>query len=111
VTYVKESGKKIEETFYGKYLGKFMKHLDHKKSSTMPDWIRLPQNGTTCPHSGLNRSAMDKLVRAQQCNNFRPPVESRILKMQGQKRGIRLISYSSLVKHLASLPDTQEVSL
>jgi hypothetical protein len=87
-----------------------MKHLDHKKSPTVPDWIRLPQNGTSCPYSSLNRSAMDKLVRPQQCNNFDPPVESRILKMQGQKRGIRLISYSSLTKHLASLPDTQEVS-
>jgi hypothetical protein len=54
---------------------------------------------------------MDKLVRPQPCNNFDPPVESRILKMQGQKRGIRLISYSSLTKHLAALPDTQEVSL
>jgi hypothetical protein len=30
--------------------------------------------------------------------------------MQGQKRGIRLISYSSLMKHLASLPDIQELS-
>jgi hypothetical protein len=49
-----------------------MKHLDNIKSPTVPDWVRLPQNGTTCPHSGLNRSAMDKLVRAQQCNNFDP---------------------------------------
>jgi hypothetical protein len=47
---------------------------------------------------------MDQLVRPQSCNNFNPPVVSRILRAKGQKRGIRLIDYRSLVEYLNSLP-------
>lgn len=47
---------------------------------------------------------MDQLVRPQECNDFRPPVVSKILRAKGQKRGIRLISYESLMAYLNSLP-------
>ncbi len=79
-----------------------------QEAPSRPDWIRLPRNGTVCPHSGLNRSAMDKLVRAQAINDFRPPVKSKVLKLAGDKRGIVLINYRSLLDFLDSLPSGQE---
>jgi hypothetical protein len=73
-------------------------------TSNKPDWIRLPRNGTVCPHSGLNRSAMDKLVRAQELNGFRPPVKSKTLKLAGDKRGIVLVNYRSATGRAAWWP-------
>lgn len=51
---------------------------------------------------------MDKLVRAQAINDFRPPVKSKVLKLAGDKRGIVLINYRSLLDFLDSLPSGQE---
>ena len=49
---------------------------------------------------------MDLLVRPQPANNFEPPVESKVLLQTGQKKGIRLISYESLMAYLRKLPTT-----
>jgi hypothetical protein len=77
---------------------------------SFPAFLRAPRAGSKCPVSGLNRTALDKLVRPQPENNFRPPVRSRILKAKGATRGIRLIDTRSLLDHLQSLPDGAEVS-
>jgi len=77
---------------------------ERSQSLVKPEWIRLPKGGTLCPHTGLARSAIDQLVRPQWCNNFRPPVVSKILRAKAQKRGIRLVSYESLMAYLDSLP-------
>jgi hypothetical protein len=70
-----------------------------------PEWIRLPRSGALCPWTGLTRTAMDQLVRPQACNGFKPPVRSRILRAKGERRGIRLVDYASLLAHLESLPE------
>jgi hypothetical protein len=72
--------------------------------SPTPDYIRLPKPGSTCPHTGLNRSALDLLIRPQPGNNFRPPVKSKTMRMTGTKRGIVLIDYRSLRIYLNDLP-------
>ena len=74
---------------------------------TPPTYVRLPRSGTACPYSGLSRSALDLLTRPQEHNGFKPPVASKIFKQVGQKKGIRLISYRSLMDWLKKLPATQ----
>jgi hypothetical protein len=72
-----------------------------------PEWIRMPGFGDRCPYTGLTRTQMDHLVRKQEWNHFDPPVESRILRIDGGegRRGTRLINYASLLEYLAGLPD------
>ena len=76
----------------------------------IPEFIRLPRSGSACPYCGLSRSALDLITRAQESNGFKPPVESKIFKQTGQKKGIRLISYKSLMRYLKSLPATHEAA-
>jgi hypothetical protein len=57
----------------------------------------------------MARTGMDQLVRPQPCNNYNPPVESKIVRIKGGKRGKILISFSSLMQYLDSLP-SQKVS-
>jgi hypothetical protein len=73
---------------------------------TPPHYIRLPKSGTPCPHTGLSRSALDLLTRPQAKNNYRPPVKSRVLKQWGEKRGVRMIDFQSLLNYLNRLPAT-----
>ena len=75
--------------------------------SASPNYIRLPRSGTACPYTGLSRSALDLVTRPQSANNFRPPVESKIFRQAGQKQGIRLINYESLMGYLDKLPNEQ----
>jgi hypothetical protein len=75
-----------------------------KLAQSSPRFIRLPRTGDACPHSGLSRTALDLLSRPQAANGFHPPVESKVLLQTGQKKGIRLISYASLMKYLDKLP-------
>jgi hypothetical protein len=74
-----------------------------------PAYIRLPKWGERCPFTGLTRSALDLLTRAQPGNNFRPPVRSKLFKQTGQKSGIKLIDYRSLRIFLDGLPDGSKV--
>jgi len=73
------------------------------ESDGSPDFIRLPSTGYKCPHSKLNRSALDLLVRPQKANNYKPPVKSKRLFLTGSKRGIVLIDYRSLKLYLNGL--------
>lgn len=71
-----------------------------------PEFIRLPPTGQVDPVANLNRSALDKLTRPQECNDFKPPVASKVVGLSpGRSRGIRLISTASLLQYLRSLPD------
>jgi hypothetical protein len=70
----------------------------------------MPRWGDRCPHTGLTRSAIDLLVRAQEKNNFRPPVVSKIMRQSGAGKGVRLIDFESLLNYLASLPDGAAVT-
>src|ERR1700737_3948292 len=71
-----------------------------------PEWIRLPRFGARCPFTHLTRTQLDHLTRAQKWNHFRPPVVSKILRIDGDgtKRGARLINFDSLMAYLNKLP-------
>jgi|SRR5258708_3606544 hypothetical protein len=81
-----------------------------KERNFPPRYIRLPATGTLCPFTQLNRSALDQLTRPQESNNFRPPVLSRIVRQKGTSRGIRLIDYADLLRHLNSLSNESPIA-
>lgn len=70
---------------------------------THPEYVRLPKAGEREPHTGLSRSTLDRLIRPQECNSFRPPVVSKSVRIRGGRdatRGSRLISLASLLDYL-----------
>jgi len=81
----------------------------HPSNAPVPAYIQLPRWGERCPYTGLSRSALDLLTRAQPSNNFRPQVRSKIFKQTGQKQGIKLIDFRSLRIYLDGLPDGSKV--
>jgi len=70
-----------------------------------PEFVRLPRAGDPCPHTGLSRTALNALILPTPGNGFRPPVKSKVLRQPGSLRGIRLISYDSLIAYLHSLAE------
>ena len=62
-----------------------------------PEWLRLPKPGALCIHSGLSRTVLYQLCKADK-------IKSTVLRQRGASRGIRLISYDSLMAYLRSLP-------
>jgi len=88
--------------------------MQQNKVPRPAEYIRLPRADQRDPHTGLSRSTLDRLVRAQPCNDFKPPVESRVVNVRGNpatKRGIRLIRLQSLLDYLNSRPGGQVVVL
>lgn len=71
-------------------------------NGTRPEWIRLPKSGR-CPFTGLSRSKLYDLVGDTEANGHRPPVKSVVVRKRGAMRGVRLISYDSLMAYLASI--------
>lgn len=71
-------------------------------SASGPEWLRLPAPGKRCPYSGLSRSTLNELTIPGPANENRPPVKSVVLRKRGALRGIRLISYDSLMQFLTS---------
>ena len=69
--------------------------------TSRPEWLRLPAPGKRCPYSGLSRSTLNGLALPGPSNDHRPPVKSVVLRKRGALRGIRLISYDSLMSYLA----------
>jgi hypothetical protein len=67
-------------------------------------WLRLCRPGERCPVSGLSRSTLAELVRPCERNDYRPPVESRLLKRKGATRGVLLISRASLLDYINEQP-------
>jgi hypothetical protein len=76
--------------------------------SIQPVFIRLPKGGKLCPYTGLSRSGLDQLTRPQEANKFNPPVKSRIVQQIGTGRGVRLIDFADLLRHLNSLSNQAE---
>lgn len=68
-----------------------------------PEWLRLPAPGARCRYTGLSRSTLNELTIAGLANDGVPPVKSVVLRKRGALRGIRLISYDSLMGYLAGL--------
>lgn len=77
--------------------------VPHRPDGTRPEWIRLPPPKVKCPFTGLSRSTLYQLVGHIEANGFRPPVKSVVIRKRGAARGIRLISYDSLMAYLASV--------
>lgn len=75
--------------------------LEHSEISTIrPEFIRLPRAGKSCPHTSLSRTALNALILPTPSNGFLPPVKSIVVRHRGNQRGIRLISYDSLLAYL-----------
>jgi hypothetical protein len=64
----------------------------------------LPLKGERCPYSNLSRTTLFELCAPCPVNDFKPPVESRVIKKRHAQRGIRIIRYTSLMAYLRSLP-------
>jgi hypothetical protein len=76
-----------------------------QNSQSLPEYIRLPKIGQREHYTNLSRSSIDRLVRPQECNGFKPPVASRCVRIRGgSRRGTRLISLSSLLEFLGKQP-------
>ena len=75
-----------------------------------PEFVRLPKAGEFCPHCGLSRSALYRLVRPVPENGYKPPVKSVIVRQRGATRGAVLVSYDSLLNYLNSLYDGDEAA-
>ena len=65
--------------------------------TTRPEWLRLPAPGDGCCYTGLSRSTLNELTIAGPANDGVPPVKSVVLRKRWALRGIRLISYDSLM--------------
>ena len=73
--------------------------------ATKPEWLRLPAPGDRCRYTGLSRSTLNELTIAGPANDGVPPVKSVVVRKRGALRGIRLISYDSLMHYLTDLAD------
>lgn len=71
--------------------------------SVKPEWLRLPAPGARCRFTGLSRSTLNELTIPGPANDGNPPVKSVVLRKRGALRGIRLISYDSLMGYLNEL--------
>jgi len=80
-------------------LPRYTPETPEKGDARKPEWIRLPTKGK-CPHSGLSRSALYVLVSTCAANDYKPPVKSIVLRRRGAQRGMRLVSYDSLMDYL-----------
>ncbi len=80
-------------------------YIEASKLNARPEFIRLPKNGSNCPYTGLSRTSLNELILPNKKNDNKPQVKSFSLKKKHQLRGIRLISYSSLVDYLSTFAD------
>lgn len=73
-------------------------------SSARPEFIRLPEDGETCPYTGFKRGSLRNLCIPNEANNFKPAVPAKSLRQPGNLRGIWLIPYAPLIAYINSLP-------
>ena len=67
----------------------------HTTTDAGPVWVRLPQQGKSCPYTGLRRGQMLKLA-----SNKSTGIRFVHLREQEAKRGTRLIDLKSLLSYL-----------
>jgi hypothetical protein len=84
-----------------------MNHPDHaagvpannsnanNREASRPEWVRIPKPRMTCPHSGLSRAHIHRLIKDGE-------IESMSLRKRGAKTGVRLVSYDSLMAYIRS---------
>ena len=73
----------------------------------VPSFLRLPAQGSRCPHTQLCRSAMLDLVAPSQRNGNCPPVRAIYRRAHRYaQRGVWLIPAENLFRHLLSLMDS-----
>lgn len=72
-------------------------------ASLKPEWLRLPAPGTRCRFTGLSRGTLNELTIPCPANDHKPPVKSVVIRKRGAARGIRLVSYDSLMAYLDTL--------
>ena len=65
-----------------------------------PEFLRLPKAGSLCRVTGLSRSYLNSLILPVEANSFSPPVRSVCIRKRGARKGVRLISYDSLIAFL-----------
>lgn len=70
-------------------------NVANTNAAVRPEWIRLPKEGKSCPHCGLSRSYLANLLRTQ-------AVKSKVIRHPGAIRGVRLVSYDSLMAYIRS---------
>jgi len=70
-------------------------------------WIRLPDEGSRCEHTGLSRTSVRTLLEERDPSTGEFFVESVYKKQSGATRGVRLIRLSSLKAYLERLADHQ----
>lgn len=70
-----------------------------------PEWIRMPKGREKCKYTGLSRSFLYTLVTPSKENGYKPPIKSISLRRRGMQKGVRLISYDSLMQYLRGLPN------
>lgn len=70
----------------------------------MPKQATKNRPAERCQFTGLSRASLYNLAVPCQANQWTPPVQSRLLKQKGAKRGVRLINLASLLKHIKHLP-------
>jgi hypothetical protein len=73
-----------------------------------PEFIRLPEDGEHCPHTGMKRGSLRNLCLPTAANKGKPAVPAKCLRQKGKLRGIWLIPYDALVAHLNGLPTALE---
>lgn len=69
--------------------------IEHNDTATATRWIRLPQAGKVCVHSGLKRGQLLNLA-SDPANG----IKVCHLRERGAKRGTRLIDLNSLLDFL-----------
>ena len=103
VKLAKMVGKEFSNSAWGptiKPLPRIDIETPQKSDSKDPEWIRIPSKGK-CPHTGLSRGTLYNLIGSTKLNDYRPPVKSVLLRQKGNIRGVRLISYASLMEYLS----------
>lgn len=58
-----------------------------------PEWLRMPKPGHTCPVTGLSRAYLYRLATDGK-------IKTVSLRDRGKLRGVRLISYDSLLAYI-----------
>jgi len=57
----------------------------------------------------IQRRSIGSTRRPQEANEFKPPVRSRIVKLEKSTRGVRLVDFQDLLRYLNSLSDRSPI--
>ena len=69
--------------------------IQTQSGAVKPEWIRFPKAGKLCPFTGLTRSFLYSLATDGK-------IKTLSLRERGKARGVRLISYDSLIGFINS---------